>query len=72
MDQLNKVLFCLLVLGVASCGVKGRPLPPLIPPTLGRGEPTYSEATKKKNSTQKKGQANSSDEDETPYPEEEQ
>jgi predicted small lipoprotein YifL len=71
MDQLNKVLFCLLSLVLASCGVKGRPLPPLNPPTLGRGEPTYSEATKNKNTT-KKSQSNSSDEEETAYPEEEQ
>ncbi|MNK91855.1 hypothetical protein D3C87_1119710 [compost metagenome] len=70
MDQLNKILFCLLMLAVASCGVKGRPQPPLVPPTLGRGEPTYSEATKKKPTT-KKAQSNSAEEDETPYPEEE-
>ena len=69
MDQLNKFLYCLLLLALASCGVKGRPLPPIIPPTLGRGEPTYSEATKKKTPT-KKSQSNS-DNDETPYPEEE-
>jgi hypothetical protein len=71
MDQLNKVLLCFLLLAVASCGVKGRPLPPLNPATLGRGEPTYSEATKKKTTT-KKAQSNSPEEDETPYPEDEQ
>jgi hypothetical protein len=28
-----------------GCGVKGKPLPPLTPPILGRGEPNYSRAT---------------------------
>lgn len=28
-----------------GCGVKGKPLPPLTPPVLGRGEPNYSRAT---------------------------
>lgn len=48
MELLNKSL--LLILSgafVAGCGVKGAPLPPLTPPPLGRGEPTYSEATRK-------------------------
>lgn len=70
MDQLNRFLFFVLLLAVAGCGVKGRPLPPLTPPTLGRGEPTYSEATKKKPST-KKSYSNSGDEDESETSEDE-
>jgi hypothetical protein len=34
-------------LGLVGCGVKGDPLPPLKPSTLGRGEPTYRKATEK-------------------------
>jgi hypothetical protein len=34
------------LLWLAGCGVKGKPLPPLTPPVLGRGEPSYSRATK--------------------------
>ena len=30
---------------VAGCGVRGRPQPPLTPPELGRGEPTFKRAT---------------------------
>ena len=28
-----------------GCGVKGKPSPPLTPPVLCRGEPSYSKAT---------------------------
>jgi hypothetical protein len=28
-----------------GCGVKGDPIPPSMPPELGRGEPTYKRAT---------------------------
>jgi predicted small lipoprotein YifL len=46
--MLNRFLFAMtLVIGLAGCGVKGAPLPPLNPAPLGRGEPTYSETTKK-------------------------
>lgn len=45
MDQLNKILpVLLLALCVSACGVKGRPLPPLNPAPLGRGEPTFKDA----------------------------
>ena len=30
---------------LSACGVKGKPLPPLTAPVLGRGEPNYSKAT---------------------------
>jgi len=33
------------VFELVGCGVKGKPLPPLTPPVLGRGEPNYSKAT---------------------------
>ncbi len=35
----------MLVLGISGCGVKGKPQPPLTPPILGRGEPSFSKAT---------------------------
>ncbi len=48
MEQLNKsILLFLASAFMAGCGVKGAPLPPLTPPPLGRGEPTYSDATRK-------------------------
>lgn len=39
---------CVAVVGcvaVAGCGVKGAPLPPLTPPEIGRGKPTFRRAT---------------------------
>ena len=35
------VVSLLIFFGVAACGVKGKPLPPLEPPTIGRGAPSY-------------------------------
>lgn len=32
---------------ISACGVKGRPMPPLTNPPLGRGEPNFSKATEK-------------------------
>lgn len=29
---------------LVGCGVKGKPLPPLEPPMIGRGEPSFSDA----------------------------
>lgn len=36
------ILICFFQLG---CGVKGKPLPPIDPVTLGRGVPSYSKAS---------------------------
>ncbi|WP_413559242.1 hypothetical protein [Bdellovibrio sp. HCB209] len=48
MELLNKSILLILASAfVAGCGVKGAPLPPLTPPPLGRGEPTYSDTTRK-------------------------
>lgn len=48
METLNKsTLLFLASVFIGGCGVKGAPLPPLTPPPLGRGEPTYSDATRK-------------------------
>lgn len=41
--KLSLLLFCFILLG---CGVKGDPLPPIEPPHLGRGQPTFKEAVK--------------------------
>ncbi|WII72979.1 hypothetical protein QJS83_03725 [Bdellovibrio sp. 22V] len=60
MERLNKLTLALvLLLGPLGCGVKGRPLPPLNPAPLGRGEPTYKETQKKT----KKNNYNIQDED---------
>lgn len=49
MQDLNKkIIFITCALVISGCGVKGRPVPPKNPPPLGRGEPTFKEATKKK------------------------
>lgn len=45
----NKTKFLLMILMISSicgCGVRGDPVPPLQPTELGRGQPTYREATK--------------------------
>jgi hypothetical protein len=39
----NKISFIFCFLCILGCGVKGRPLAPLVPTPIGRGEPTYSE-----------------------------
>ncbi|MEN0057787.1 MAG: hypothetical protein AAGB31_03040 [Bdellovibrio sp.] len=49
MEHKTKIILLSLLLGFTACGVKGRPLPPLNPAPLGRGEPTFKEATQKKN-----------------------
>lgn len=41
---INIVLLFVVCAGVLGCGVKGRPLPPLNPAPLGRGEPTFKES----------------------------
>lgn len=41
-----KALIALIIIFTsAACGVKGKPLPPLTAPPLGRGEPTFKKAT---------------------------
>jgi hypothetical protein len=44
-----KILSVLILSAVSTalfgCGIKGKPLPPLNPPVLGRGEPHFSKAT---------------------------
>lgn len=46
MDFKAKASLFLVLLAVVSCGVKGDPQPPLKPPHLGRGKPTFKEAIK--------------------------
>lgn len=41
---LNSCLI-LLCISVGACGVRGDPLAPLTPAEIGRGQPTYEEAT---------------------------
>ncbi len=68
MEHLNKTALILMLLGLLGCGVKGRPLPPLNPAPLGRGEPTYKESAQKKptkkNQPQERAGENSEDETE--------
>lgn len=42
---MDKYVF-LVFIGMVGCGVRGDPVPPTQPPTLGRGQPMYKEATK--------------------------
>lgn len=44
MRPFKVVLFFSSVIFLASCGVKGKPLPPLEPAAIGRGAPTYKRA----------------------------
>lgn len=55
---------------LVNCGVKGKPLPPLSPPDIGRGEPSFSKTTqkikvKKKGLTKKSAENDWSDSDES-------
>lgn len=47
MEFLSKTALIVFVFSVLGCGVKGRPLPPLNPAPLGRGEPLFQEPQKK-------------------------
>lgn len=38
-------LVILMVLSLTGCGVRGSPQPPLTPPEIGRGQPTFRRAT---------------------------
>ena len=42
---LSSIFLIAITFGLASCGVKGDPLPPEKPAELGRGRPTYKRAT---------------------------
>jgi hypothetical protein len=51
----NNLLFLVLAsLVLASCGVKGKPMPPLEPPSIGTGEPTYLNKKDEKKNNQKR------------------
>lgn len=54
MAHLNKSLILITICFQVACGVKGKPLPPLQPAHLGRGEPTFTEAEKKSESEKKR------------------
>lgn len=41
-----KSVLVALIFILAGCGVKGDPQPPIKPPDLGRGQPTFKEAVK--------------------------
>ncbi|WP_413289523.1 hypothetical protein [Bdellovibrio sp. HCB337] len=52
---MNKVLFAsLIIFAITACGVKGKPLPPLEPPPIGTGEPTYLNKKDEKKTNQKR------------------
>lgn len=53
--MMNNTLFALLIIfSLTACGVKGKPLPPLEPPTIGNGEPAYLKKKDDKKSQQKR------------------
>jgi len=52
---MNKALLVILIVfGISACGVKGKPLPPLEPPSIGTGEPTYLNKKDEKKNNQKR------------------
>lgn len=54
MEHLSKSLLLIAISLQVACGVKGKPLPPLQPAHLGRGEPTFTDADKDSTSTKKR------------------
>ena len=42
---MKRIILLFAISFSAGCGVKGDPEPPLLPPELGRGQPTYRQAT---------------------------
>jgi hypothetical protein len=61
----------IVILFSFGCGVKGKPMPPMNPPVLGRGEPSYSKATQGLPIDPKKKKKIQDDWDEKPdFPEE--
>lgn len=54
MERLSKSFLVIAILLQSACGVKGKPLPPLQPAHLGRGEPTFTEADKKATTSKKR------------------
>ena len=59
---MRKLLWIVLLADLCflnACGVKGKPMPPLTPPVLGRGEPNYSRATENVQIKNRKAKNNS-------------
>ncbi len=52
---------CFMILFIAACGVKGKPLPPLKSAPIGYGEPNFREATEKINVNKSKTKPKSED-----------
>lgn len=50
----HRLFIFLFLLEACSCGVKGRPLPPLNPAPIGYGEPDLKKETRKPNSKKNK------------------
>jgi len=47
MNYIIKIFALMIMIALwGGCGVKGKPQPPLTPPILGRGEMSFSSATK--------------------------
>lgn len=70
MERLSKSFLVIAILLQSACGVKGKPLPPLQPAHLGRGEPTFTEADKKATTSKKRLYRLYRDENETENSEE--
>jgi predicted small lipoprotein YifL len=52
---MTKAFFAILIIfAIVACGVKGKPLPPLEPPSIGLGEPTYLNKKDEKKNIQKR------------------
>lgn len=61
MERLSKCALVLFLSIPLGCGVKGRPLPPLNPAPIGRGEPALKETDIKRN-LKKKNPSDTKDE----------
>ncbi len=53
MKYLIQVFLALYLLLNLSCGVKGNPLPPLEPPSIGRGKPSLAKPAEQRRSLNK-------------------
>ena len=50
---MKSFLFLISFVFLCACGVKGDPVPPQVPPPIGRGKPSYSKATMTKPGSKK-------------------
>lgn len=57
----NLIIFLTGFLVLSGCGVKGKPLPPIEAPMIGRGEPSFTDAASEIDMKKKKIKKNKDD-----------